>query len=325
MPPIEEATGVFRISVFTPFGTEPTNAYVLRGDRVGLFDTGLRHPRAWADLHAGLAELGLHPDDVDTVFVSHAHVDHHGLTHEFRGASVVGGVVDMAKLLDFPTHMRLYAEAVAALLPRWGVPGALVSRLGAPLRELVEAGASVPSATGVSAGAVIDGFGPPLRVIDLPGHTEGGIGLLRESDGILLAGDHLLEHITPNPGLFTTHDPVTSGLGRYVASLKQLVGLRVDLVLPGHGRPFAGMDERIRAIVAHHEERADRVEDAFSSGRSVFDVVGALFPGVDALNGFLAMSEVFGHAELLRDVSRLEVVAETPGEGEAVIYRRRRG
>lgn len=321
MASVEEAAGIFRISVFTPFRTEPTNAYVLRGDRVGLFDTGLRHPRARADLLEGLAELGLGSGDIDTVFLSHAHVDHHGLAREFPGAAVRGGGADMAKLLDFPAHMDAYAEAVAGMLTRWGVPSTVVGRLEVPLRALLDAGASVPWAEALPAGSVIDGFGPPLRVLELPGHTEGGIGLYREHDGTLLAGDHLLEVITPNPGLFTTDLPVTSGLGPYMRSLEWLRGLGASLVLPGHGRPFTGVDARVRDIVALYEERAGRVEDAFGPGRSVFQVMGALFPGVDPLNAFLAMGEVFGHAELLRDAGRLKT-AVTQGRGEVVVYTR---
>lgn len=336
MAPTEVAAGVFRIPVHTPFGTAPTNAYVLRGDRVGLFDTGLRHARSRADLHAGLASLGLALDDVRVVFLSHAHVDHHGLAHEFRGAAVVGGAADVAKLRDFPAHMAAYAEAVAGLLPVWGVPAALVTRLEARLRDLLDAGVSVPWAGPLAEDAVVEGFGPPLRVLTLPGHTEGGIGLYRESDGTLLAGDHLLEQITPNPGLFTAEDPVTSGLGRYVASLERLAGMPVRLVLPGHGPPFSGVAARIREIVAHHEERADVVEEIFDDGRSVFQVVEAMFPGVDALNAFLALSEVFGHVELLRASGRLEAATES-GAGEGglgtvgdwgsgvVAYRRPRG
>jgi len=319
---IEEAAGVFRVSVFTPFNTEPTNAYVLRGDRTGLFDTGLRHPRSRADLHAGLAELGLAADDIDIVFLSHAHVDHHGLAHEFRGAAVVGGEADVVKLLDFPAHMASYAAAVAALLPKWGVPSTLVAELEASLHTLLEAGASVPWAEALKPGSVVEGFGPPLRVLELPGHTEGGIGLYREHDRTLLAGDHLLEVITPNPGLFTAHDPVTSGLGPYMSSLERLDRLGMRLVLPGHGLPFADVDTRIRAIIAHHEERAALVEEAFGDGRSVFDVAALMFPGVDPLNSFLAMGEVFGHAELLRQAGRLESTLEVEGAGSVLAYRR---
>lgn len=314
MQAVEEAAGVFRIPVFTPFDTEPTNAYVLRGERVGLFDTGLNHPRARADLFSGLAGLGVAPDDVDTLFVSHAHVDHHGLAHEFRGSTVVAGGADVWKLRDFHAHMEAYAAAVARLLPRWGVPASLVAALEAPLRSLLEAGASVSWAVPLDPASPVEGFGRPLRVLDLPGHTEGGVGLFREHDGVLLAGDHLLEHITPNPGLFTSREPVGSGLGEYVASLGRLEELAPALVLPGHGRPFARVRERVRAIVAHHEERASHVEAAAGSGRTVFELAGALFPGVDAFNMFLAMVEVFGHAELLRGAGRLEAA----GTGDAV-------
>ena len=86
MLPTQEAPGIYRLPVYTPFRTESTNAYVLKGDRVGLLDTGVNMPRVWDELRGGLEALGLTPGDVDTVVVSHAHVDHDGLAHRFPQA-----------------------------------------------------------------------------------------------------------------------------------------------------------------------------------------------------------------------------------------------
>ena len=322
MHPIQEAPGVYRLPVRTPFMKEPTNAYVLRDARVGLLDTGVNTREAWGDLCDGLKALGLTPEEVETVFISHAHVDHDGLAHRFPHAEVRVGARDLGKLVDVSGHLHDLVKSVTAQLPAWGVPPALLDSLRAPLRDLLGMSASVPWATALEGGAMVEGFGPPFRVLDLPGHSEGSIGLYREHDGVLLVGDHILENITPNPGLVMQPHAVTSGLGDYVDSLHAFDGLDVSLVLPGHGRSFPDLAARLESIRRHHAERLTEVERAPGEGLTLFGIVALMFPGVDSLNGFLALSEVFGYVEMLLAGGRLEVDEGRAGRGGGVVYRR---
>jgi glyoxylase-like metal-dependent hydrolase (beta-lactamase superfamily II) len=319
--PIEEAPGVYRLPLFTPFPVKPTNAYVLVGDRVVLFDTGVNHARTWDDLEEGLADLGLTPDDVDTVFLSHAHVDHTGLGHRFDHARVLMGRRDQPKMLDFPGHLHGLADAVGRRVTAWGVPPELAQVLRAPVTALLDMSLSVPWVAPVGSGLVVEGVGAPFRVIELSGHTEGGIALYREHDGVLVVGDHILEDITPNPGVIASHDPVTSGLPDYMASLSTLEEIEVSVVLPGHGRSFPGLRERIAVIRAHHQDRLDEVERACGDGHTLFAVMAAMFPQMDPLNGFLALSEVFGHVEVLEQTGRIQADVDASG---TILYRRDR-
>jgi glyoxylase-like metal-dependent hydrolase (beta-lactamase superfamily II) len=304
--------------LFTPFPVKPTNAYVLVGERVVLFDTGVSHASTWEDLEEGLAELGLAPGDIDTVFLSHAHVDHTGLGHRFSHAQVLMGRRDQPKMLDLAAHLHGLADAVGRRVTAWGVPQALVDVLRAPVTDLLDLSASVPWVAPVGDGMEVEGVGAPFRVIELAGHTEGGIALYREHDGVLIVGDHILEYITPNPGIIATHDPVTSGLPDYIASLSVLEEFDVSKVLPGHGASFSGLKERLAEIRVHHEERLDEIEGTVGEGRTLFAIMAAMFPQLDPLNGFLALSEVFGHVEVLLQAGRIRADVDAHG---VVVYR----
>jgi len=301
----EVADGVFRIAVHSPFGTGPTNAYVLRGDRVGLFDTGPANSIAREDLLGGLGLLGLAPGDVDLLVVSHGHVDHHGLADEFPAARVVTGRREVHKLTDLQRHLEQYWSVAVDLLLSWGVPRESREGIAKFISGLLSVATSLPGAQPVDEGYVLDGFGSPFVVCELPGHTEGLIGLHRARDGVLLASDHLLPDITPNPGLYTLETPPRSGLADYVASLRRVLDLGPAIVLPGHGAPFADAAGRVEEVLIHHRERLEVVRAAAGDGQTVFEIATRLFPGVEPGHVFLAGREVYGHLQILEQDGRV--------------------
>lgn len=312
MEPVLEADNVYRIPVYTPFGTPPTNVYVLMGDVVGLVDAGLGHPKTREELHAGLTRLGVEPEDVGVVVVTHAHVDHVGMAGEFPAAQVFAGAGDVHKLIDYPQHLREYMEVVRRLMAVWGVPAETVEALAEAFRDFNLMGESIPGAKALSSGEVLEGLGPPLRVLELPGHTEGLVGLYREKDGLLFSSDHLLSAITPNPGLFTDEDPPCSGLQSYIASLQGLRALDISRVLPGHGPVFGGHGERIDTIITHHEERLELVREAVAQDSTVYAAMRRVFGTLDSTNIFLAARETFGHLGILVRDRLVEVRREGP-------------
>ncbi len=75
-------------------------------------------------------------------------------------------------------------------------------------------------------------FGFNARVISLPGHSKGSIGILTPG-GDLFCGD-LFEN-TKKPALNSLIDDPAAAR----ASLATLESLNIKVVYPGHGKPFA--------------------------------------------------------------------------------------
>lgn len=142
-----------------------------------------------------------------------------------------------------------------------------------------------------------------LRVIHLPGHSGGHIGLLDEDNQMFFAGDFILKHITPNPLTeagepeFKERLPV---LAQFLNSLHIFAGLPVKMVLPGHGPFIQGNREIAAKAVTHHQER---LEDYISviSGKeiSVYQLMRLLYPKVKGFQIYLAISEVNAHIDYL--------------------------
>ena len=78
-----------------------------------------------------------------------------------------------------------------------------------------------------------------LDVLHTPGHTEGSVCLLAESERLLFTGDTLFA------GSWGRTDLPGGSDDQMIDSLARLSALATDLrVLPGHGRPSTIDDER---------------------------------------------------------------------------------
>jgi len=78
-------------------------------------------------------------------------------------------------------------------------------------------------------------FGINARIISIPGHSKGSIGILT-SERLLFCGD-LFENIKA-PGLNSIMDDLKEADSSY----RKLVELNIDMVYPGHGNPFPMAD-----------------------------------------------------------------------------------
>lgn len=83
----------------------------------------------------------------------------------------------------------------------------------------------------VDEGYDLSEYGLEARVLHLPGHSKGSIGILT-TDGDLFCGDLFAN--TNRPEL----NPIIDDLMEANASVEKLKGCRINTVYPGHGRPF---------------------------------------------------------------------------------------
>jgi hydroxyacylglutathione hydrolase len=74
-------------------------------------------------------------------------------------------------------------------------------------------------------------YGFEAKVVHIPGHSRGSIGILT-SGGELFGGDLVLKKNVPERNSFID-DPAAAS-----ASIAKLKRLKINIVYPGHGRPF---------------------------------------------------------------------------------------
>ena len=148
------------------------------------------------------------------------------------------------------------------------------------------------------------------RLIQTAGHAVGHLSLHDETTGVLVAGDHLLPRITPNPIVQVDgEDP--SGRRRslidYIESFERFDGLWADAVMPGHGPAFSDVPALLAFMRRHHVERAEKLLDMVRNrpAATPHDLSLQLFPGLDGFGVLLGISEVIGHLDLLVADGRL--------------------
>jgi N-acyl homoserine lactone hydrolase len=155
-----------------------------------------------------LAKRGLGPQLIDGVVLSHSHWDHIQNIDVFDHAPIM--IHPYERAYSLKPHRNDWAT------PAW--TGTILER-----QKLVE----------VSEGdQILQG----VRVVDMPGHTPGGIGLSVETDeGLLVIAGDALHHarvalLGENPLIFWDREAARNTISRVVKM--------ADVIYPGHDRVF---------------------------------------------------------------------------------------
>jgi glyoxylase-like metal-dependent hydrolase (beta-lactamase superfamily II) len=208
-------------------------------------------------------------------------------------------VIDPGPLL--PAHL----DAVAAEAGRRGGAGGVavthdhgdhVEGLEA-LRERL-GGAPVGAARGAEV-TLDDGdrFGP-LEVVSVPGHAPDHLAFL--AGPVCFTGDAVLGEgsvfVAPDPG----------ALAGYLAALRRLLALPLELICPGHGPPVLDPRAKLEGYVAHRLERERSLLGALEAGlRSTEDLLDAAWSDVPAPMRPVAAVTLAAHLDKLEEEGRL--------------------
>jgi glyoxylase-like metal-dependent hydrolase (beta-lactamase superfamily II) len=292
------------------------NSYVLKSpDRNLIIDTGLNRRECLEAMQAGLAKLSVDLERTD-IFITHLHADHFGLVNKLAK--------DSNRIFFSRPEKELIEswEGFEAMIAYGGRNGFPEDQLRAALEKHPgkKYGTQwIPELSLLDDGDTVECGRYHFRCVTTPGHTLGHICLYEAERKILIAGDHILDDITPNIQCWTDGQ---NPLKWYLASLDKTAALEVDRVLPGHRRLIRDHRARIDELKRHHENRLAEVLEILQSGlQSAFLVASRMNWDIkcDSWEKFPVTQKWFATGEAIAHLRYLEEegsVKKGEGRGE---------
>ncbi len=308
--------GVHRLAVPTPFAVGRVNAYLIEDEPLTLIDSGPNSAKALDELEQALAARGHAIEDLELLVITHQHIDHFGLAAILarRSGAQVAALQGLDhRLRDFRTDAELDDRFAARIMLRHGVPTDVVTALRAVSASFRAWGCTVEVDRPLAPGEALELRDRTLTVLHRPGHSPSDTLFWDERRLLLIAGDHLLSHISSNPLIARPLEaqgdydgPRPQALLTYIDSLRKTRAMDVELVLSGHGVPItdhaALIDERLRL----HERRAERIRRLIAERpRTAYELACEMWGNVAVTQAYLTISEVLGHVNLLLGDSRV--------------------
>lgn len=300
--------GIAKITLPTPFSVGDVNVYLIKGERLTLVDTGVKTEESWNSLTKQMAELGLNPSDVEQIVLTHHHPDHAGMLDFFPDAlEVYGHPLNERWIQPTEAFLQEQAEFFRVYFREFGLPEEFFPFLS-KLRKTLKY-----SCNRSLTGHLVEGMRPlglgDWQVIETPGHAQSQIALFREKDGLMIGGDLMLAHISPNPLL----EPPAPGEKerpkpqlQHNESMKKLLSYPIQCVYTGHGEEVYQLAELIEKRLSRQHLRAMTVKNWLKEEQlTVFEICTRLFPSVYKRELMLTISETVGQLDYLLAIGEI--------------------
>lgn len=332
---LDVAPGVRWLRMPLPFALDHINLWLLRDRQEGLegwtiVDCGVANEAtraAWQQVF----ETGLQGLPVLRLIVTHMHPDHIGLaswlcsrwSKPAPGAAVedcrlwvsatdfnaarnasrsTTGFGGESAARFFSLHGLQDEASLEKVRQRAGYYASMVPELPSRFRRLMD-------------GMTLDIGGRRWRCMAGYGHAPEHIALHCAETGVLISGDMLLPRISTNVSVIDL-EPEADPLPMFLDSLQRMAALPAStLVLPSHGRPFAGLHARVAQLQAHHDARLEEVLAACSERPcSAAELLPLLFKrALDLHQTTFAMGEAIAHLHALAGQGRLKALPVQAG------------
>jgi len=217
-----------------------SNTTLIKGDVNILIDPGYNPVIKTKALNPLMREAGINFKDIDEIWFTHSHPDHTGLTYYLLQEKQMKVVCHpLGKIFierEPPVVGLIETEKIESSILKRIYPTETNKRkrLEALVRYLVKFYASILT-VGSHAVRVEDCFSPcesryGINVIFLPGHTPDEVGFLVGST--LIMGDLIATFSFKRPAVLNVP---TSDIDNAISSLKKILEISPELILPGHG------------------------------------------------------------------------------------------
>jgi glyoxylase-like metal-dependent hydrolase (beta-lactamase superfamily II) len=248
------------------------NSYLITGEGQNLIiDTGFNNPDCEASLMQGINETGIDLTKT-SLLITHHHSDHCGLASALqnKGVRVYTGKIEGDMINSM--IIKAYWEKRSKYITMYDLKKDNVSLDDHPGYKYrpEEPVNYIP----VKDGDCINIGNFSFKVVDIPGHTPGQIGLYEEQHRLFFGGDHVLAKITPNITFWGFDNDI---LMTYFCSLKKVCELDIEYLFAAHRSIITDHRKRINELYQHHQRRLQDIVDILAVGeQTVRDVASKM-------------------------------------------------
>jgi glyoxylase-like metal-dependent hydrolase (beta-lactamase superfamily II) len=306
------AAGIHRMAIPTPFAVGRVNVYLIEDEPLTLIDAGPNSGTSFNELQRGIERLGHALEDIELVIVTHQHIDHLGLVSlvASRSGAAVAAIESAVPFVEnYSSENQADDDFAREVMLRNGIPEDVAAALQSVSLAFRGWGAAAKVTRPLRDGDIVALRERELRVHHRPGHSPTDTVFHDRERRMLIAGDHLLGHVSSNPLVTRPRDGSAErpkALLQYLDSLAATREMDVDLVLPGHGSPVTAHRRLIDQRFALHRRRADKIHAALAERpRTAYEIAQGIWGNVAVTQAYLTLSEVLGHLDLLADEGRV--------------------
>ncbi|MBA9006240.1 MBL fold metallo-hydrolase [Thermomonospora cellulosilytica] len=241
-----------------------TAGYLIRSDRPCLVEPGTSGSAP--NVRRALDELGIGPQDLATVVVTHIHLDHAG------GVGDIARMYPNAEIVVHEKGARHLADPSRLMRSARMVYGDMLDTLFGELKPTEATRIRAVEETGV-----IDlGGGRRLESHYSPGHAKHHVGLLDSLTGDLYVGDAAGVYIPETADVRPATPPPDFDLDTALASLDKFRALGAQRLLFAHYGPVDAVDETLERSAEELRIWVDAVRDAHEAGMDLDHAVAAV-------------------------------------------------
>ena len=295
----EAGVGLTAVDTRMTGRTRVTSAYLVHADQLALIETG--PTTSHEPVVAGLESLGLQPDDLAHIVVTHIHLDH------------AGGVGHLAERFDKATvwvhergapHLADPARLMSSAARVYDGEDRLMELFG-PMRP-------VPSdrLRSVGEGDRIDLGNRSLDVLYTPGHASHHVSLVDSGSGAVFTGDALGIHLPDVRVLRPATPPPDIDIEAGVASIERIRERAQSLLMFSHFGPVEAVEELCDIATSRLRKWADIVRAAMDQTDDIDRITQLLVEGTAA---------EFEDAPSPPDLERYEILSSMKANAEGLV------
>lgn len=307
---------VYKITVDLPFAVvREVHLYYIHDEKPALIESGPGYGLT-QQAFTKLEQLGFNIKNVLYLIPSHEHPDHIGGNVEVKHAN------PLIKIGAHPLAEKNYPHMT------FSPPSEALNAFPQVIKDIFKKYENQPhdvAALGVdfhlNEGDVFDLGARKLKILHMPGHAPGHIGMVDEKNKLFFAGDNITGTGTPYIGglsqLLKERDQggmIGGNLKDYFNTLDRIEALDVETLLPAHG-PVCGK-ERVKEI---RDRKLSQVEEVYGiikkKGAMDLNAMTSSLYNVEGMLVRLLLGSTAGYVKYLMDNNRVHSLEKN---GEAV-------